>query len=96
MDSVDNSRKLNQDLEIGRLNLIRQELMIVATFLDTAEATNSDETRDGTVERARKAYDSALKFLVDSEITPAGRAKIEPELQRLRERIDKAKGSGQP
>jgi hypothetical protein len=90
VDTLDRAWRLKQGFEIERQDFIRQEIDLVRIFLEIADRSSTDEASKRNLVHARRAYDSVLELLRNSSITPAGRAEIEPELRRLKVRIDRA------
>ena len=88
VDTLDMARRFKQDFEVERLMFIRQEIDLARTFLELAEQSKNDVDCKRNLVHARRAYHSVLDLLRSSNVTPAGRVQIDPELQRLKERID--------
>ena len=86
IEPLENSR---QALETERLDYVRQEFELAQTFLEVAEAATNDEIRMRNLSHAQLAYDSVLQLLRLTELTPAGRAYLEPDLRRLRDWMDR-------
>jgi hypothetical protein len=71
------------------------EISLGLTFLDVAATTHNAETRDRNRENARKAHDTAVKFLEEDKwMTPAQREAMETSLAKLTSALDRSSGTG--
>jgi hypothetical protein len=67
----------------ARVDFVLSELDLGATFCEVALSTQDKETRERNIRNARKAYNSALRFMQGLSPGSAGEARIEEKTLRL-------------
>ncbi len=60
------------------------------TFMDVAETTNSDETRQRNFKNARHAYDTVLQLMHTAGLNAAQKKEVQERLAALRTRLEAA------
>ena len=89
---VDAFRRIREESRTARVNFLLVELQAGLSFLDTAEASRSDETRARTRALAREAYDVVARHLADETLSVGDdeRAEIQQQHERLGARLAEA------
>jgi hypothetical protein len=78
---------LEESNRIG-IEFLRTELVAGHTFLDIANATDIDATRERTRENARRAYELVVRMMVRLNLSLADQAELQAKLNDLKRRLD--------
>ena len=57
--------------EVAKFEFIVTELELAMTFCDTALSATTSEKADRNLEHAKQAFQSAIRFLKDADLTPS-------------------------
>jgi hypothetical protein len=69
------------------VQFLMAELQTGMVFLNVAETTSKQESRQRNVENARTAYDAVVRLLPRVDPLPSERLDIEVKLDRLKKRL---------
>ena len=70
-------------------NFLKNELQTGITFADLALTARHEDRRERNKANARKAYDTALRFMSTGSPTPKITAEMEDRLEHLRAQLKK-------
>ena len=99
MDPIEEARRLAKDLAQGRKELAQErigfilsELQLAVTFLDVADTTRAQQTRERNIRNAEKARDEVQHLLGQGVVcTEEERVSIEHHLAVLNARLSEVR-----
>jgi hypothetical protein len=84
MDVAREYESLRDAHEAVRIGFIVTELDLALTFCRLASSADNDDVARLNTTNARRAYDSATRFLAGATMTPQIREDIDNKIERLR------------
>lgn len=87
--SVDDTRKTLSDAHQTGITFLIVDLEVAFTFLDTADASQQQETVERCHRSARTAYDTVLGFAKRLHLNESEREAVESKLNALRGRLER-------
>jgi len=89
MEFFGDALSLKAKIQRERVNFVQNELALAFTLLDFAKVTQQPETRERSINNARKAYEEVAGLLVpEFDCGEWERAHLESSLSRLKARLD--------
>ena len=89
MDSVPpkSTRQIVDQSHRVAVQFLLADITVALTFLDVADTTHSQDTRDRNRQNARSAYDTVLRLLPNVNATDEERIALQSKMERLKGRL---------